>query len=245
MAVTRPGTPNFSRRKSMRRYCRLWPPPRYRAVMWPLLFRPPVPRSGSTSERSGSVFVISEKSETERKRVAGVIGLNCRVPISALEHRDRIAFLERYDRLFPGRPPAREAAIGAALGADHQRADIRDSDLEQRLDRRLDLRLGGLGQHAERILLARRVRRRRLLVDERVHHKQRALARPRVERRLLRELAHLLRDPQAVAAGLRAEHDAAVPPVRRAGRPLPRAAGPLLAPWLLVAAGDEASRLGR
>src|SRR2546422_11690414 len=81
--------------------------------MWPLLFRPPVPRSGSTSERSGSVFVISEKSETERKRVAGVIGLNCRVPISALEHRDRIAFLERYDRLFPGRPPAREAAIGA------------------------------------------------------------------------------------------------------------------------------------
>src|SRR2546422_6264157 len=97
--------------------------------MWPLLFRPPVPRSGSTSERSGSVFVISEKSETERKRVAGVIGLNCRAPISALEHRDRIPFPERYDRLFPGPPPHRETATRAALCADHQRADNHDGDL--------------------------------------------------------------------------------------------------------------------
>src|SRR2546425_8426134 len=169
MADTRPGTANLSRRKSMRRYRRLWPPPRYRAVMWPLLLRPPVRLSGSTSERSGSVLVTSEKSETERKRVAGVIGLNCRMPISALEHRDRVAFLQPHDRLFPGRPPARETAVGASLGADHQRTDVRDADLEQRLERGLDLRLGRLGTHAERILLARPVRRRRLLGDHRRH----------------------------------------------------------------------------
>src|SRR3989441_3807408 len=76
----------------------------------------------------------------------------------------------------------------------------------------------------------------RLVVRERVDHEQRALARPRVERRLLRELAQLLRDPLTVAAGLGAEHDAAVPPVRRAGRPLARAPGALLAPGLLVPA---------
>src|SRR6266516_1406304 len=75
------GMQNLSRRKSMRRYCRLCPPLIYRLVMWPLLLRPPVRRSGSSSVFSGSVLVISEKSETERKRVAGVIGRNCRIPI--------------------------------------------------------------------------------------------------------------------------------------------------------------------
>src|SRR2546429_9689369 len=86
IAATLAGTPNFSRRKSMRRYCRLWPPPRYRAVMWPLLLRPPVPRFGSSSDFSGVVFVISPKSDTERNRVAGVTGFDCRMPLSALEH---------------------------------------------------------------------------------------------------------------------------------------------------------------
>src|SRR6059036_2882047 len=57
--------------------------------MCPLLLRPPVFLSGSTSARSGSGFVTSAKSETERKRVADVTGLNCRMPISALEHLDR------------------------------------------------------------------------------------------------------------------------------------------------------------
>src|SRR5881398_706407 len=148
IAATLAGTPNFSRRKSMRRYCRLWPPPRYRAVMWPLLLRPPVPRFGSSSDFSGVVFVISAKSETERNRVAEVTGLNCRMPMSALEHRDRVALLEGHDRLLPGRPPARPGdreAAGAPLGPHHHRADVRHGDLEQRLDRRPDLRLGGRG----------------------------------------------------------------------------------------------------
>src|SRR6059036_1747686 len=87
---------------------------------------------------------MSPKSDTERKRVAGVTGLNWRTPISALEHLDRVPVLQDHDRLLPGRPHALIAPVGAALGAHHERADIGDGHLEQRLDRRLDLRLGRL-----------------------------------------------------------------------------------------------------
>src|ERR1041385_801285 len=112
IAATLAGTPNFSRRKSMRRYCRLWPPPRYRDVIWPLLLRPPVPRFGSSSDFSGVVFVISSKSDTERNRVAGVTGLNCRMPMSALEYLDRVALFERHDRLqSPPRHGARKVHL--------------------------------------------------------------------------------------------------------------------------------------
>src|SRR5881296_2024476 len=84
----------------------------------------------------------------------------------------------------------------------------------------------------------------RLLVLERVDHEQGLLARPRVQRGFLRELAHLLRNAQPVVAGMGPEHDPAVPPVRRAGRALPRPAGALLAPRLLVAARDFAPGFG-
>src|SRR2546422_8169676 len=100
--------------------------------MCPLLLRPPVFLSGSSSARSGSGFVTSAKSETERKRVAEVTGLNCRMPISALEHLDRVACLQGYDRLLPGRPPAGVAAQGTPLGAHDHGADVRDRHLEQR-----------------------------------------------------------------------------------------------------------------
>src|SRR5437899_1469205 len=161
------GTPNLSRRKSMRRYCRLCPPPIYRLVMWPLLLRPPVRLSGSSNERSGSVFVMSPKSDTERNRVAGVTGLNWRMPISALEHRDRVSLFEGDDRLLPGRPPPDVASVGAALGAHDHRAHGGHAHLEQRLDRRPDLRLGRVRMHPKRVFLARPVGRRRFLGDHR------------------------------------------------------------------------------
>src|SRR5712691_1486091 len=122
--------------------------------MWPLLLRPPVRRSGSSSDFSGSLFVTSAKSETERNRVPGVIGRNCRMPMSALEHGDRVAFFECDDRLLPRRAtarPARRETAGTAPGAHHQGAHVGHGDLEQRLDRRADLRLGRgrglLGEH--------------------------------------------------------------------------------------------------
>src|SRR5882762_9855883 len=166
-AATFAGTANFSRRKSMRRYWRLCPPPIYRLVMCPLLLRPPVRLSGSSSDFSGSVFVMSAKSETERKRVAGVIGRNCRMPISALEHLDGVALFEGDDRLLPGRPPAGVAPVRLALGAHDQGPHARHGNLEQRLDRGLDLRLARLEMHLERVFLAGAVGCRRLLGDHR------------------------------------------------------------------------------
>src|SRR6266480_46790 len=169
--ATLAGMPNFSRRKSIRRYRRLCPPPCHRLVMWPLLLRPPVRRSGSSNDFSGSLFVISAKSETERNRVPGVIGRNCRMPISALEHGDRVAFFERDDRLFPGRATARTAGetARAAPGAHHQGAHVGHGDLEQRLDGRADLRLGRGRVHAEGVLFAGLVGRRGFLGDHRAH----------------------------------------------------------------------------
>src|SRR5258708_37255332 len=165
IATPLPGTADLLRRKSMRRYCRLWPPPWCRVVMWPLLLRPPVRCSGSSRLFSGVLFVISAKSDTERNRVAGVTGLNCRMPISALEHLDRVALFERHDRLFPGRPAAVVAAVGASLCRRRDGAHGGDGHPAPRFERRLDLRLGGLDVHPEGGFLPPGVGPRRLLRD--------------------------------------------------------------------------------
>jgi hypothetical protein len=82
-----------------------------------------------------------------------------------------------------------------------------------------------------------------LSVGEALDHHERALAGPGVERALAGELADLLRHVLAVAVRLGAEHRAAARPVRGAGRALTGAAGALLLPRLLVAAGDPAAGL--
>src|SRR5512133_832751 len=101
ISATRPGIPNLLRLKSMIRYCRLCPPPRWRDVTCPWLLRPPVPLIGSSRDFSGVARVTSSNPETERKRVPAVMGRTCRLLISALEHGDRVAVLERDDRLLP------------------------------------------------------------------------------------------------------------------------------------------------
>src|SRR5260221_86985 len=149
-AATFAGIVNFSRRKSMRRYWRLCSPPIYGLVMCPLLLRPPVRLSGSSSDLSGSVFVMSAKSETERKRVAGVIGRNCRMPMSALEHLDGVALFEGDDRLLPGWPPAGVAPVRLTLGPHHQGAPPLDGALEKRPARGFDLRLARVERALDR-----------------------------------------------------------------------------------------------
>jgi hypothetical protein len=63
MAATRAGTPSFRERlKSILRYRRLAPPPRWRAVLRPLVLRPPDFFRPSTRLFSGSLFVTSAKS---------------------------------------------------------------------------------------------------------------------------------------------------------------------------------------
>src|SRR4051812_31036570 len=88
------GVAYLLRLKSMMRYFRLWPPPRRRVEMWPWLSRPPDFLRGSVSDFSGVLRVISAKSETLRKRVPLVTGLNWRIPIGrlALEDLDRVPF---------------------------------------------------------------------------------------------------------------------------------------------------------
>ncbi len=73
--TTRAAIPRLSRRKSMTRYFRLWPPPRCRIVILPRLLRPPVEGFGSRSDASGSRLVISSNVETVMCRRLGVTGL--------------------------------------------------------------------------------------------------------------------------------------------------------------------------
>src|SRR5919197_4879604 len=82
IAATRAGTPSLRLRlKSILRYSRLAPPPRWRAVLRPLTLRPPDFLMPSTRVFSGSVFVISAKSGYETKRRPGLVGLGLRIGI--------------------------------------------------------------------------------------------------------------------------------------------------------------------
>src|SRR3954449_11305167 len=79
MAATLAGTPSLRRLKSIRRYRRLAPPPRWREVLRPWVLRPPLLVRPSTSDFSGSTFVISEKSGYVTKRRPGLVGLGLRM----------------------------------------------------------------------------------------------------------------------------------------------------------------------
>src|SRR6476661_8169218 len=159
--------PNLSRLKSIRRYIFLCAPPLYRAVTWPMLLRPPVRFLGSRSDFSGVIRVISSNPETERKRVAAVMGRNCLMLISALEHGDRVAFLEGYDRLLPSGRGAAGPPPHHLVPAHLHRADGRDGYAEELLERRADLVLVGLGVHLEGVDLRRLIRGRALLGHDR------------------------------------------------------------------------------
>src|SRR5919112_1494233 len=153
ISATRPGMPNLFRLKSIRRYWRLCPPPRCRLVRWPRLLRPPLTFRGSSSDFSGVSRVISSNPDTERKRVPAVIGRNCLMLISALEYGDRVAVLERDDRLLPpGRRPA-GATPGDRVAPHLHRADVRHGDPEQLLQRVPDLVFVGLRVHLEGVHL--------------------------------------------------------------------------------------------
>src|SRR4051812_29656265 len=109
IAATRAGIPSLRRLKSIRRYSRLAPPPRWRDVLRPLELRPPDFFRPSTRVRSGSVFVISAKSGYETKRRPALVGLGLRIgmvlalleALQALEDRDRVAGLDLHDGLLP------------------------------------------------------------------------------------------------------------------------------------------------
>src|ERR687893_3320470 len=76
--ATLAGTPSRVRLKSILRYRRLAPPPRWRAVTRPWALRPPDFLRPSTSDFSGSVLVTSAWSDHIAKRRPGLVGL-CRL----------------------------------------------------------------------------------------------------------------------------------------------------------------------
>jgi hypothetical protein len=75
IAATFAGTPSFVRLKSTVRKRRLCPPPLCRVVMRPRLFRPPFLVNGSSSDFSGSLFVMSSNPDVAMKRRPGLVGL--------------------------------------------------------------------------------------------------------------------------------------------------------------------------
>src|SRR5260370_137106 len=83
IATTLAQTLSLRRLKSMRRYIRLWPPPRKRTHTMPWLLRPPFLGLGRSRDLSGFLLrsVISAKSLTVPWRRPGVTGLYWRIPM--------------------------------------------------------------------------------------------------------------------------------------------------------------------
>src|SRR5690242_19118478 len=104
IAATFAGTPNLLRLKSMRRYARLAPPPRWRVVILPWLLRPECFFKGTISERSGFVFVISSNVDTDMPRRPGEVGRYCLTGIFCplrLQCIDCFPISDGHNRLLP------------------------------------------------------------------------------------------------------------------------------------------------
>src|SRR5919107_804043 len=89
--------------------------------------------------------------------------------ISALEHGDRVAVLERDDRLLPARRRPAGAAAGHRVPAHLHGADARGGHSEELLERVPDLVLVGVGVHLEGVHLAGLVGGRALLGHHRAN----------------------------------------------------------------------------
>src|SRR3954453_22470942 len=81
IAATLAGMSSLRRLKSILRYRRLAPPPRWREVLRPCALRPPDFFRPSTSVFSGLVLVTSAKSEYETNRRPGDVGFGLRIGI--------------------------------------------------------------------------------------------------------------------------------------------------------------------
>src|SRR3954462_10957750 len=115
MAATRAGTPSLVRLKSILRYSRLAPPPRWRAVLRPSALRPPDFLRPSTRVFSGSVFVNSAKSGNVMNRRPAEVGFGLRIGILGPDDRGGVEGL-LHGLISPQRPqgPGRSGCSGRA-----------------------------------------------------------------------------------------------------------------------------------
>src|SRR5262245_11064929 len=154
-AATFASTPSFVRLKSLTRYWRLWPPPLWRAVLWPCPLRPPVAGRGARRVFSGRAFVTSPKSDTLWKRRPALVGLRLRMAMasSALEQLDAVAGGDSDDGPLRVRPMAELVGTPGPLGlalAVHG-VDLQHADAPDRLDGVVDLRFRGSLVDHERV----------------------------------------------------------------------------------------------
>src|SRR2546422_6655788 len=153
MWATLAGMPSLSRRKSMIRYCCLWPPPWCRVVILPCTLRPAFFGLGTTRDRSGRGRVISEKSEKDIPRRPGVVGLAFRTPMArslpCLEQLDLVAGCELDDRPLGGGALADDVAGPLGLAPPVQGVDRHDLYPPDRLDRVPHVHLGRGPRHQE------------------------------------------------------------------------------------------------
>src|SRR5262245_31128408 len=162
MWATLAGTPSLStRRKSITRNCRLWPPPWWRVVIRPCTLRPPLAGSGRSSDFSGVARVISAKSATLEPRRPGVVGLYLRIGISlhpsahrAAEGLDPVALgeLDHGPLDVLALAPAGAGALALALAVECVHGQ--DPHVEDLLDGDLDFGLGRVGVDQERVPVA-------------------------------------------------------------------------------------------
>src|SRR5512138_1383507 len=148
----------------------------WRVVMWPCALRPPDFFIGRVSFFSGFALVTSAKSDTvmcRRAELVGLYSLRAMVvprPLLRLEEGDRLAFLERHERLLPVGPLPDAAADPLVLAPRDRRADREHVDVEQLLHRLLHLDLGGVAVDLEGELPGRLAVPLGLLGDERTLH---------------------------------------------------------------------------
>src|SRR6185437_3061562 len=120
-----------------------------RTVTRPWTLRPPLLCSGRTSDFSGSLRVISEKSEPLAPRRPGVVGLYLRIPTCvsltnrSAEDVDPVALGQGHDRALGVHPLAPALPGAPALALPVEGVHSRHPNVEHFLDRHLDLRLVG------------------------------------------------------------------------------------------------------
>src|ERR1700745_1678559 len=128
------------------------------AVARPCTFRPPLLCSGTTSDFSGSLRVISEKSEPLAPRRPGVVGLYLRIATCfsltnrSAEDVDPVTLGQGHDRPLGVRALAPALPGPPALAQPVQRVHAGHPDPEHFLNRLPDLRLVGVRRDDKRVL---------------------------------------------------------------------------------------------